>query len=118
MQSAAHPPLQNTVQNSVDAIDRDHLRGMTLGNLELEQEVLLLFDRQAELLVERMRQADPAALGPLAHALNGAARGIGAWNVAAAAESVERTGDDYGIALDRLARSVAAARAAIAGILA
>jgi len=114
MPSAAPAP-QLDVAN---AIDLDHLRYMTLGDSSLEQEVLRLFDRQAEILVARMRVADPASLTALAHALKGSARDIGAWPVATAAESIERVGADYGVALDRLARAVAAARAEIAVLLA
>ncbi|MBV8791662.1 MAG: Hpt domain-containing protein [Pseudolabrys sp.] len=103
---------------SVNAIDRDHLRKMTLGNAALEHEVLQLFDKQAEVLLTRMRDADPGSLAALAHALKGSARGIGAWPVAAAAEGLERHGADYGVALDRLAETVSAVRLEIAGLLA
>ena len=103
------------------AIDRDHLRQMTLGDAALEREVLQLFDRQAALLIERMRSADAKALSALAHALKGSARGIGAWQVAEAVGVVER-GDEaaggYDAALNALAAAVAVARAAIARILA
>lgn len=114
MPSAAPVPQRN----AAIAIDCEHLRYMTLGDRNLAQEVLGLFDRQAELLVARMRAADAASLVALAHALKGSARGIGAWHVATAAESVERGGADYGVALDWLAQAVAAARAEIAGLLA
>ena len=39
----------------VAVLDRDHLARMTFGDRSLEQEVLQLFDRQSELLMERMR---------------------------------------------------------------
>ncbi|MBV8907470.1 MAG: hypothetical protein JOZ20_00575, partial [Sphingomonas sp.] len=58
----------------VNAVDRDHLRSMTLGDDALAREVLGLFDKQAELLVSRMRQADAPSLAALAHALKGSAR--------------------------------------------
>ena len=48
-----------------------------------------LFDRQTEMLLARMSAAEPAAAAALAHTLKGSARGIGAWNVASAAEQVE-----------------------------
>ena len=103
------------------AIDRDHLKQMTLGDRSLELEVLKLFDRQAELLTDRMRQAEPTALSALAHALKGSARGIGAWGVAGAAEALERTaaapGDERDAALNGLTAAVAAARANIAELL-
>src|SRR3954447_25867931 len=70
-------------------IDLVHLARMTLGDRSLEREVLQLFARQAALLLARMEQANPAAVGMLAHTLKGSARGLGAWRVAAAAEAVE-----------------------------
>jgi HPt (histidine-containing phosphotransfer) domain-containing protein len=112
---SAAPALQLDAAN---AIDRDHLRYMTLGDGSLEQEVLRLFDRQAELLVGRMRGADPAALTALAHALKGSARGIGAFAVAAACERLER-GEalEREIAMSALAAAVAQAREHIAILL-
>ncbi len=114
MPSAAFAPSGDPV----NAIDRDHLRAMTLGDDALAREVLRLFDKQAELLVSHMRQADSTSLAALAHALKGSARGIGAWRVATAAEGVERDGADGGVALDRLAQAVALARTDIAVLLA
>jgi HPt (histidine-containing phosphotransfer) domain-containing protein len=72
-------------------IDLVHLRRMTLGEHSLEREVLLLFCRQADMLIGRMRTAKPAVTAATAHTVKGSARGIGAWRVAAAAEAVERT---------------------------
>jgi HPt (histidine-containing phosphotransfer) domain-containing protein len=72
-------------------IDLVHLRRMTLGEHSLEREVLLLFCRQADLLIGRMRSAKPSVTAATAHTVKGSARGIGAWRVAAAAEEVERT---------------------------
>ena len=70
-------------------LDRSHLARMTLGNRNLELEVLELFDRQADLLVGRMRKSDGAGVFALAHALKGSAAGIGAGAVARAAEAAE-----------------------------
>jgi HPt (histidine-containing phosphotransfer) domain-containing protein len=72
------------------AIDRQHLQRMTSGDRGLEQEVLCLFDRQAALLIERMRDSNARAIGALAHTLKGSAVGIGAGRVASAAEAAER----------------------------
>jgi hypothetical protein len=104
-------------------VDVTHLGQMTLGEQSLQREVLALFDRQAELLLPRMTNAAPPAVGLLAHTLKGSARGIGAWQVAAAAEAVERAAGgghrtELADALARLAAAVGAARAAIADLLA
>ena len=73
---------------SGEPIDLDHLSRMTLGERRREREVLALFDRQADILLERMNSAAPAGVATLAHTLKGSARGIGAWAVASAAEAV------------------------------
>jgi HPt (histidine-containing phosphotransfer) domain-containing protein len=104
------------------AIDREHLARMTLGERSLEAEVLMLFDRQAAVLLAHMREAAPLAVAAFAHTLKGSARGIGAWRVAAAAEAVETdaSGPDLGGvagAIARLAAAVDEASAAIAAQL-
>ena len=71
-------------------VDREHLGRMTLGDRSLENEVLRLFERQADMLIGRMDQATPANIKTLAHTLDGSARGIGAWRVSQAAQEVER----------------------------
>ena len=104
-----------------EAIDLAHLARMTLGDKSLEAEVLGLFERQAGLLLERMRKAAPSAAGAFAHTLKGSAQGIGAWHVAAAAAVVERAaggGDAAGLvdALDRLAGAIGLAQTAITAL--
>jgi HPt (histidine-containing phosphotransfer) domain-containing protein len=102
-------------------IDRDHLERMTFGDSSLEREVLQLFDRQAEILIARMRESEPAAVANLAHTLKGSAAGIGAGYVAQAAEAAElaagRSPTETGAALDGLAKAVDEARALIATLL-
>jgi HPt (histidine-containing phosphotransfer) domain-containing protein len=100
------------------AIDVGHLQRMTLGEKGLEAEVLRLFDRQAELLLARMQAARAGTVVSFAHTLKGSARGIGAWQVANAAEAVELAasgGDAAALrdALEAVAAAVAVARMAI-----
>jgi HPt (histidine-containing phosphotransfer) domain-containing protein len=99
-------------------IDLAHLARMTLGEPRLEAEVLALFDRQAAVLLERMRGSAPQAAAAFAHTLKGSAAGIGAWRVAAAAAAVEQTvrgaAVDTADVMTRLAAAVAEARIAIA----
>ena len=117
--------IDGAAQINPAVLDRAHLERMTLGNRGLEQEVLELFDRQAELLVIRMRKGgslgDSAAVSALAHALKGSASGIGAGEVARAAELTERaaraSAEECSAAIDRLAAAVDKARALIAGLL-
>lgn len=100
-------------------LDLDHLSRMTLGDSELEQEVLAMFAEQAVRLLAAMT-ALPAETGALAHKLKGSARGIGAFAVADAAAGLElavRTGNNPPRAFAALREAVAEVRAAIATIL-
>jgi HPt (histidine-containing phosphotransfer) domain-containing protein len=118
--ASAKPTKQSSTPSTQaePAIDVGHLQRMTLGEKSLEAEVLRLFDRQAEMLLARMRAAPPETVVSFAHTLKGSARGIGAWPVASAAEAVELaagSGDATALrgALHALAAAVAAARTAI-----
>ncbi len=100
-------------------IDRGHLARMTFGDRSLEREVLQLFDRQADLLLARMRSSAPQAVAALAHTLRGSASSIGANRVASAAEAVEQAagGAERDTAMQALARTIEEARAEIAVLL-
>jgi HPt (histidine-containing phosphotransfer) domain-containing protein len=98
-----------------EAIDRAHLARMTFGDSGLERELLELFDRQAVILLERMRAADAASVAALAHTLKGSALGVGATAVAQAAAAAERAATAS--AIDGLQAAVEEARLCIAGIL-
>jgi HPt (histidine-containing phosphotransfer) domain-containing protein len=102
-------------------LDRNHLARMTFGDRSLEREVLQLFDRQSELLLERMRTSEPAAIATLAHTLKGSAVGIGAKRVASAAAEVEATAQTKPVemsrAIDELAQTVEEARAEISALI-
>ena len=102
-----------------EPIDRAHLARMTFGDRSLEREVLQLFDRQAEILIDRMRSSDAAAVGALAHTLKGSAASVGAVSVAAAAAAVEQaaTASARGLAIEKLDLAVDAVRAAIGDML-
>jgi HPt (histidine-containing phosphotransfer) domain-containing protein len=112
-------PTDAPLPASAEPIDLAHLARMTLGERGLEAEVLTLFDRQAAVLLARMRDCAPAAVAAFAHTLKGSARGIGAWRVAEAAAAVERDAirsdaGEVAAALARLAAAVDEAKAAIA----
>jgi HPt (histidine-containing phosphotransfer) domain-containing protein len=81
-------------QQESPAIDEDHLGRMTLGDRQLEREVLEIFVRQTVIMLERIAGAEPALAAASAHTLSGSARGIGAWRVAQAAERLERAARD------------------------
>jgi len=102
-------------------IDRAHLARMTFNDQSLEREVLQLFDRQAELLIARMRRSDAPAIATLAHTLKGSAIGIGAGHVAHAAAAAElvagNASGDCTRAIEQLAQAVDDVRVEIAAIL-
>ena len=103
-------------------IDLAHLARMTMGEKRLETEVLALFDRQAGMLLARMKGAPPKAAAALAHTLAGSARGIGAWELARAAQKVELAAQgsfraETASAVYALGRVVARAQAAIKELL-
>ena len=115
---ASAPPLVPIEQ----PIDVAHLARMTLGDASLEHEVLQLFDRQAEILLARIRQAVPAAAASHAHTLKGSSSSIGAWKVAHAAEVVEFAARSNGAAnvasaIGALEAAIVEARAVIADLL-
>jgi HPt (histidine-containing phosphotransfer) domain-containing protein len=71
-------------------LDEAHLARMTLGDRQLECDVLQIFVRQAAMMIERIAMAEPPLAAAAAHTLVGSARGIGAWRVARAAERLEQ----------------------------
>jgi hypothetical protein len=116
--NVAHKVSERQAAAGDDAIDLDHLARMTLGDRSLEREVLALFDRQAEMLLERMRRCTPAVASASAHTLKGSASGIGAWRVARAADAVERaTTAKFAAAVEALGAAIAETKVAIAGLL-
>ncbi|TAK48866.1 MAG: Hpt domain-containing protein [Xanthobacteraceae bacterium] len=98
-------------------LDGEHLSRMTLGQRDLEHEVLGLFLNQMDRVMDLLSGlgADSAVL---AHTLKGAALSIGAFGVAEAARGFEAAVRQGGAtvkasALTALRESVGAARAAI-----
>ena len=84
-----HEPLADRAR----PIDLVHLAHQTLGDRDLETELLGLFRRQAGQIVERLSADLPGDSIPwradLAHTLKGSARAIGATRVAIKAEIYE-----------------------------
>jgi HPt (histidine-containing phosphotransfer) domain-containing protein len=102
-------------------LDRAHLARMTFNDRSLEREVLQLFDRQAEMLMERICGSEPAAVATLAHTLKGSASGIGACCVARAAAAAEMVAGsspaDCERAIKQLAQAVDETRTRISTLL-
>lgn len=76
-------------------VDLVHLSRYTLGERELEREVLELFCTQSVVYLERLRESrDERDWHDAAHSLKGSARAIGAWRAAQAAERAEALSGD------------------------
>lgn len=76
-------------------VDLVHLAKYTMGNRELEHEVLTLFTKQSLIYLDRLRNAaDQQTWREAAHTLKGSARGIGAWHVADVVASLEQHAAD------------------------
>jgi len=75
------------------AVDLDHLARYTGGDEAINAEVLRLFDAQTSELVGRLQgildNRDAKSWKELTHTLKGAARGVGAFNMADAAAFAE-----------------------------
>lgn len=72
-------------------VDFTYLGRFTLGNRELEREVLYLFAQHAPTYLNNLRiAASSKAWHDAAHTLKGSARAVGAWRVARSAEIAEK----------------------------
>lgn len=102
------------------AIDVAFLDRVTFRDRVLAREVLVLFDRQAEGLLGIISTTEKQHVRhESAHKLKGAARSVGAFDVARAAEEVETAKDavELANALAHLTARVAEARFALAGLI-
>jgi len=73
------------------AIDHVHIRRFTMGDLQLEHEVLTLFANELPRTLASLQAASTTKEWKIAaHTLKGSARTVGAWHVAAAAVEAER----------------------------
>lgn len=112
--SAASQPLPT--------LDRAYLARFTLGNRELEREVLGLFAQQAPAYAERLATAaTDVEWREAAHTLKGSAGAVGAVHVAKLAEAIERlqplpVGVERVAILAPLGAAIETARATIAAL--
>ena len=121
-----HVPESESAPESVadpEVLDVDHLSRYTMGNRDLERELLRLFRAQIRAQVTGVAQARDAQDWRFAtHTLKGVARSIGAWAIADTAEKLEQLGHDgdrgaYGRLMVALADQVAACEREIERIL-
>lgn len=96
-------------------MDLAHLARQTMGDRELEREVLALFVQQALSVRDKVLDADARERVLLAHSLKGSARGVGAFAVAECAATIEKQPDDARL-LQRLGILIEEVRDFIAAI--
>jgi HPt (histidine-containing phosphotransfer) domain-containing protein len=84
------PDAGGAVSRFNDApLDFAHLANQTMGDKDLERELLLMFSSQAGQALEEFVGADADTISASAHRLKGAAAAIGAFQVSSAAERLE-----------------------------
>jgi hypothetical protein len=105
---------------ATEPIDFVHLDRATFGDRALRRDVLIMFEGQAAKLAENIAATTDGRLrAEAAHALRGAALGVGANAVAAAAGAVETANGEPAeltSAIARLSARVAEVRLAIGGL--
>lgn len=93
-------------------IDLVHLSKYTLGNRDLENEIMGLFRAQADVYLGRLAEAaNDEDWVSAAHSLKGSAKALGAWQLADLAEFAER-----GAAVSQRADALKQIRAAVAAV--
>lgn len=109
------PATAGSGQSAPPAVDLDHLARQTMGDEAVRRDVLVLFVEVADGVLAELAIADEAKRRALAHRLLGAARGIGALSVAAAAQALEAEPASSN-GLKDLEAAVSSAKAFIAGL--
>jgi HPt (histidine-containing phosphotransfer) domain-containing protein len=102
------------------AIDMEFLDRVTFSDRGLAREVLQMFDKQADSLLQIIRDTESTRMRlEIAHRLKGAARGVGAFPVAKAAEDIEGASDEIELAnaMSLLTARVTEARMALASLI-
>ena len=96
-------------------VDLVHLARQTMGDRDLERQVLGLFVQQALAVRDEIAAADTKRRLFLAHGLKGSARGVGAFAVAECAAEIEHQPQD-GRVVRRLGRLIEDVRDFVAAI--
>jgi len=102
------------------AFDIEFLDRVTFSDRGLAREVLQMFDQQADSLLKVIRDTESTRMRlEIAHRLKGAARGVGAFSVAKAAEEIETAADEIALAnaVSLLTARVTEARMALASLI-
>ncbi len=93
------------MDNQKSRLDLEHLSRQTMGDEALSRQVLSIFIDHATRTMPQLEAATDD-LARLAHGLKGSAKGIGAWDVAGAAEALEKTEGNPADAIRSLKQAV------------
>jgi HPt (histidine-containing phosphotransfer) domain-containing protein len=90
-----HPTSEGPITAMITErpLDLVHLARQTLGDRDLECEVLRLFAVQSASMMQRLGALPAEEKRLVAHTLKGSARAIGAWRVASAAATIEEAAE-------------------------
>ncbi|TDR31316.1 phosphorelay protein [Aquamicrobium defluvii] len=89
MASSGHA-MESCGKVPASPVDLVHLERQTMGDRQLQSEVLNLLAEQARSTSLRVGSASPEERAAMAHGLKGAARGVGAFALADCADALER----------------------------
>ncbi|MGE0499408.1 MAG: Hpt domain-containing protein [Rhizobiaceae bacterium] len=109
------PGGESCVRATSRPIDFAHLSRQTLGDRDLEREVLGLFVQQAVAARETIAKAPPVDRFHAVHALKGSARGVGATLIAECLDELEDRPDDS-VIVTRLSRLIDEVRDLVSAI--
>ena len=109
------PGGESCVPSKARPIDLVHLARQTLGDRNLEAEILNLFVQQLVTARERIASVGAEERRGLAHGLKGSARGVGAFGIADLADLIEADGGDRAL-VARLSAEIDQVRDFIAAI--
>lgn len=90
-------------RGSLVLIDFEHLARQTMGDVDLQAEILGMFSAQLSSVLAEIGETSGRERWRLAHGLKGTARGVGAFALAECAERIEGDPEDDNL-LDALRR--------------
>jgi HPt (histidine-containing phosphotransfer) domain-containing protein len=94
MTASDSPGSESKAGGESRPVDLAHLRRYTLGDRDLEVEILGLFADQLPITIGALNAAaSMKEWGIAAHTLKGSARAVGAWSLATLAETAEKLHD-------------------------
>ncbi|MBX3578118.1 MAG: Hpt domain-containing protein [Rhizobiaceae bacterium] len=111
----AMPGGESSATAPMRPIDMPHLSRQTLGDREVERDVLRMFVQQSTLVRDRIGGATIPERLQLAHGLKGAARGVGAFPIASCLTEIEQEPDNRRL-FAKLARLIDEVRDFVAAI--